>query len=251
MTLDPRLVLTAALLAGSALVSRATAQTLPEPPVDPSPAEIARGRDAFVEGMAHARAERWARARTCFTRSYRLSGSPVALFNLASTLRSMGRYVAARDAFDRLLSNASIDVQTQRAAERMRAEVAARVARLQVRGVPPGPARVEVDGATRPAVRERPVALWLDPGAHAVAIALGARAWRWRGTLGEGGSRTIDAVFDAPEAADEPGEGPDDPTPWIVLGGAAGAVLALVIGAVVADAEAQLDPRSPHVLELP
>lgn len=231
-------VLLLALCAGP---SAARAQ-LPDPPRAPSDEDVAHARELFVQGVGHAEQNAWDEALDAFVRSYAASGSPVALYNVASTLRELGRYRDARDAFDRLLAEPALDDETRMSATRLRTEVAARVARVTVERVPPGEARVR-SGAEVRETTERPIELELDPGPREIGVELPAHEpWRWSGSLAPGAVLVLDASL-APV-------GRDDPLPWIL--GAVGAVLAgVVLTIVVADVEAQLDPRTPLVIALP
>lgn len=231
-------VLLLALCAGP---SAARAQ-LPDPPRAPSDEDVARARELFVQGVGHAERHAWDEALDAFVRSYAASGSPVALYNVASTLRELGRYRDAREAFDRLLADPALDDETRMSATRLRTEVAARVARVTVERVPPGEARVR-SGAEVRETTERPIELELDPGPREIGVELPAHEpWRWSGSLAPGAVLVLDASL-APV-------GGDDPLPWIL--GAVGAVLAgVVLTIVVADLEAQLDPRTPLVIALP
>lgn len=234
----------ALLFASFVFASSALAQ-LPEPPAHPSDADVAQARDRFVHGMALAQAQRWQAALDEFVRSYGLSGSPVALFNAGSALRELGRFRDARDAFDRLLADPELDDETRAAAERLRTEVAARVARLTVEDVPAGAARVAIDGEANESTEARPLELELDPGRHGVAVELAAyRTWRWEGTVEPGARLHLDAALEPVPSSSF------DPLPWIL--GAVGAVLvAVIVGLAVADAEAQLGPRTSMVITLP
>ncbi|HEY8427156.1 MAG TPA: tetratricopeptide repeat protein [Sandaracinaceae bacterium] len=215
---------------------------LPDPPPAPTDADVARARALFVEGVQHAQDRRWDEALDAFLRSYATSGSPAALFNVGSALRELGRYREARDAFDRLLEDPALDDDTRARAEELRTETAARVARVRLEGVPPGEARVTGAGAPRE-TPERPIELELDPGARALGVELpGYAPWRWSGTLAPGAELVLDASLSSLSAG--------DPLPWFL--GAAGIVIAgVIVALVVADAEAQLDPRTPLSIALP
>lgn len=218
---------------------------LPEPPAAPSDADVSQARDRFVHGMELAQAEEWEAALDEFVRSYALSGSPVALFNVGSTLRSLRRFLDARAAFDRLLGDPELDEDTRRAAEAMRTEVSAQVASVTVHGVPSGAVRVVADGDARAAPDARPIELELDPGRRALTISMPAHVpWSWEGSLEPGARLRLDA-----QLAPHP-QGGADVLPWI-LAGAAAVVVGVIIGLVVADLEAQLDPRTPLVITLP
>jgi hypothetical protein len=239
-----RALFVAALAAAALTTSGARAQ-LPDPPAAPSDADVSQARDRFVHGMELAQREDWAPALTEFFRSYALSGSPVALFNAGSALRSLRRFLEARDAFDRLLGDPEIDEEMRHAAEEMRVHVTAQVASVAVDGVPSGPASITADGAERAVTSARPIEVELDPGARALTIRLPAYTlWSWQGSLEPGARLRLDAAL-TPEPS-----GGGDALPWI-LGGLGAVVAGVIIGLVVADLEAQLDPRTPLVITLP
>lgn len=240
-----RALLVVALCAAALTPSGASAQ-LPDPPAAPSDADVSQARDRFVHGMELAQSEDWEPALAEFTRSYALSGSPVALFNAGSALRSLRRFVEARDAFDRLLGDPEIDEEMRTAAEEMRVHVTAQVASVTVDGVPSGEASVLAGGGERPPTRERPIEVELDPGPQALTIRLPAHTpWSWRGSLEPGARLRLDA-----ELVPEPSGGGGDALGWIL--GVAGAVVAgVIIGLVVGDLEAQLDPRTALVVAVP
>jgi tetratricopeptide (TPR) repeat protein len=215
---------------------------LPQAPSAPSEDDVARARARFVEGMTWAQAGRWEAALDAFEASYALSGSPVALFNLAGALRELGRSREAREAFDRLLVDPALDADLRARTAPLRAEVAAQVARVRVEGVPAGEARVLADGAERETTARRPVEVELDPGARALAIEVAARRWDWAGTLAPGVRLELTASFREPAL---------DPLPWALLGVGLAAVAAALVTALVLDAEAQLDPRTALVIRLP
>lgn len=238
-----RLLLLAAALVLA--VPTAAGAQLPEPPSVPSDEDVAQARDHFVHGMELAEAERWDAALEEFTRSYALSGSPAALFNMGATLRSLSRFVEARAAFDRLLEDSELDRPTRRTAESMRDEVAAQIASVHVEGVPEGEATVVADGRELPPTELRPIRVELDPGLREIAITLPAHLpWSWRGELAAGDELWVDAHL-SPEPSGE------SEVVIGVLAGVGAVVLGTIVGLVIADAEAQLRPRTPLVITLP
>lgn len=243
----------ALLVAGLLGAPAAVCAQLPDPPARPPEADVLAAREAFLRGMEFAGERRFEDARREFVHSYALSGSPVALFNLASTLQSLGRHREAGEAFERLLAIRDLPGPMRAQAQPMYAEVVTRVARLRLHG--------ELDGATLRVDREpaRPlegdaVTVVLDPGAHELTAERHEEAWRWSGTLEAGAMRDLLVNL---TAAEDPGERPAgggvDDAVWIGIGAGAAAlvVVAAIVVGVVLDAEAQLDPRTPLVLELP
>jgi hypothetical protein len=217
---------------------------LPDPPRRPSDDDVARARERFVHGVALGEERRWEEALAEFTQSYALSGSPVALFNIASTLRELGRVREARDAFDRLLEDRELDAEARATAESMRADVAAHIAVVTIDRVPSGLARVSANDELRVETDARPIDLELDPGQYSILVALDGRGeWRWTGRLRHGAQERVSADF--------PGDSGDDVLVWVLAGAGAAVAIGLAIGLAVYDAEQQLDPRTEWVVRLP
>ncbi len=206
-------------------------------------AQPSSGRDEFLRGNQAADELRWADALGHFERAYALSHNPVALYDAASTLRMLGRYVEARDALDRLeREHATLAPDLERGAAEMRSDVEPRIARFALELPDMGDLELRIDGRARdPAPR-----IEVDPGEHTLSASAPERVpFRWRGTLAPGATEELRIELDPV---------PRDATAehwWIaVLSGAGGAVLiaaAIAIGLVVHDA-AQLAPRTSVVL---
>ena len=211
-----------ALLAIAIGLVPATALGQPRPSAD-----IERARAQFERGVAAVQRSEWSVALGAFEESYRLAGRGSSLYNIATTLRAMGRHAAARDAFDRLLSeHDDLDPEMQANAESLREEEAARVATLVLEDVPPSEeAAVRVDGESIAEDHGDTVELDLDAGSHyveAIDFEDGA-SFRWEGELA-GGART---VVEISLTGGEGGGFWSGPIPWVVLGVivVAGAVL--------------------------
>jgi tetratricopeptide (TPR) repeat protein len=170
----------------------------PSPRAEPTEAALAEARASFVRGTELASEGRWADALEAFEHSYARSGVPAALFNVATTLRSLGRYVEARDAFDQLLEGAP-DEELRTEATRLRSEVAARVALVILGGVPRDPSAVLwLDGVRLALDDTRPVTRDVDPGPHSLRLELDAHApWLWEGTVEDGARVTLEATLEA------------------------------------------------------
>ncbi|MEQ9319901.1 MAG: PEGA domain-containing protein [Polyangiaceae bacterium] len=67
------------------------------------PAKVG-ARDAFLSGIEHAKRARWSEALASFERSARLRPLAVTTYNVAASLRAMGRYVLAKKAFEQALA---------------------------------------------------------------------------------------------------------------------------------------------------
>lgn len=216
------------------------AQYRVEPPEgEPSEEAMGRARELFLEGGRLVEEGRWADAVTAYEGAYRLSGIPAALFNTATTLRSMGRHRDARDLFRQVLAIESLDPETREMAEARMHEEAGRVALILLLGLrDAADASVELDGQTVEGPRADPLELETDPGDHAVSVLReGYAPWREAVTLEDGERRSLTVALE-PLDGDELWE---SPVFWTVL-------LAIVIGGgivagVVAQDAAQLRPR--------
>jgi hypothetical protein len=177
------LALFAALLLSFA-PARASAQS------DPSHAAAARA--LFQEGVGLARAGSYAEAIDRFRRAQALHPAGPVAFNLASALVHQGELVEASEMLARLLRDPSITRVIQTAAERLRAEIAPRLARLRVRvaGDAEG-VRVELDARELPSAAVD-VPMPVDPGAHEIVAQRGdEEVARERVELAEGESREL------------------------------------------------------------
>lgn len=168
----------------------------PPPPADDAATRFAEGRAAYARGLAAADEVRWSDALREFERAYALARVPSALFNVATTLRALGRHVDARDTLTRLLRDHELDAETQAEAARLLREESTRVARLRVSGLP-AIERMELrlDGRLTQLGAERPLELSVDAGAHVLeATAPAHNAARWEGTLADGAVEDVTLV---------------------------------------------------------
>lgn len=222
---------------GAAQVSSAHAQR------EPTDAELAEARALYMAGQAAVDSGRWADAVGSFRRSYELSHVAAALFNMAFSLRALGRHTDSRDAFDLLVrEHPDLDRALMQDARRYRDEMASRVATLVVDGLDAASRytlgfdgqRVVDDGA-------RPFEIDADGGSHSLTVRLeGFQPWLWEGMLDEGERLQIEASLRAIEVApafpppggrtepvDEGGGIATSPVFWTILG-------LVVVGAGVA-----------------
>ncbi|MCB9596421.1 MAG: PEGA domain-containing protein [Sandaracinaceae bacterium] len=218
----------------------AAAQYRVEPPSrEPTEADIEQARELFMQGAERVEQGRWADAVSAYEESYRLSGIPAALFNTATTLRSMGRHRDARDLFRQVLEVEDLDPETREMAESRMREEAGRVALILLTGLAEAPdARLELDGQTVEGPRADPVELETDPGEHAVSVLReGYAPWREALTLEDGGRQSLRVELTPLRGA----ELWESPIFWTVL------VLVVVgggvLGGVLAQDAAQLRPR--------
>src|SRR5689334_16940428 len=117
---------------GLALTLLAATAVHAQPP-DPS---LNEARELFRDGLTAMEQGRVADALRAFERSYDLAPNAATLFNVATTLRALGRHRDARDTFDRLLAAPSLPEDLRTRATEMRRETAARVAVLSLAGLP-------------------------------------------------------------------------------------------------------------------
>ncbi len=229
--------------------SHVTAQDYQRPAATPSRPELARARELYLAGNAAADAGQLDDALERFIESYGLSGNPAALYNVARTLRALGRHVEATAAFDQLLADhPEVSEQTREEASALRDEEGGRIVTLVLTDLPePTEGLVlRLDGIERLDSGERPLALTLDPGSHGlVAMLTGHRPFAWEDELPDGSRRVVSVRFE-PEPTGRPLI--EEPLLWVgvaivVLAGAA-------IGAWAAWDGAQLRPESPEVIRL-
>ena len=223
---------------------------LPEPPARPSAEDVARAREIFIRGVGHAEAEAWAPAARDFLQSYRLSGSPVALLNAGTSLARQGRHRDATEALLRVLHDPSFDDPTRDALERALQGSSAHVAIVTLHGLPDEGVRWALDRTDRGPPTRQPLVIVLEPGAHHIAVTQpGLAPWVYEAPL-QAGARVERNVVFAPEVETvEPGG--DEAWPWILVGVLGALAVGGIVAAVALDAEAQLQPRSPFVIELP
>ncbi len=213
-----------------------------------SEAAVTEARLLFQAGNAAADAAQFADALVHFTRAFELSGNPAALYNVARTLRALGRHLEARDAFDRLLTEHVVSEATRAEATALRQEEARRISTLTLLDLP-GPGvdlALRVDGTGRPDPGGRPLVLELDPGAHGLLVQREHfRPFTWDGVLGEGQREAVRVQLEPEPTGRTLAE---EPLVWIVTG-----VVLLAGGAVAGGLlweDAQLNPGSTRVIRL-
>ena len=166
--------------------------TQPARAQDPPPPAA---REAYQDGLAAMENGRWADALAAFRRSYEIFPAAPALFNQGVVLRSLGRLREARDTFARLLdAHPDLSEEARAAANEMGAEVAERIAALEVVNLPrAGPdLRIRFDGEPYQDDGSRPLVVEVDPGEHALAVlAEGYEPFEWRERVGDGETRRV------------------------------------------------------------
>lgn len=250
----PSIALSICLTLG-ALTSSAAAQrvVVPAPLGEPGADDLAAAREQFGIGTEAAESGRWSDALSAFRQAYELSGISAALYNVGTTYRSLGRYVDARDTFVQLLREhpeLSDDMKTT--VTELRDEVAARVAALELRGVPlEGELNLRFDGQQTELPAERPVRLETEGGRHTVRLTQPEHEpFLWEGSVAEGDTRVVEVELIPVTADATPAQGMSTVGKVILI-----SVLGLVVvGAAVTTglllAEDGLQPESGLVVEL-
>ncbi len=226
------------------------ARRLPGPAGEPGEEDVAAAREHFIAGTEAADEGRWADALESFEEAYRLSGIPVALYNAATTLRSLGRYRDARDAFRQLLEDPELDAAVAQSAQELLIEVSERVGEILVLDLPPaGELSLRLNGSQVVDDGERPLSLETDPGAHSLRIERPAfHPFLWEGEVPRGGRATIRVEFEAlPEVEEEGGNGLRN---GLIIGGVAAVVIAGAVTAFLLLKDDGLQPMSDNVVEL-
>ena len=211
----------------------------------PTESDRAEARVVYERGLEDVEAGRWADALEAFSAAYRLSGVAPALFNAATAMRALGRNVEAREALDRLLAeHDDLDETVRVVATQMREEVAARVAILELAGIPEGAAdlAIRVDANPVADTGARPLPVDVDPGYRRLAVesrALGRFAWE--GDVAEGAHVPIEVEL----------ERDDGGIPWWVFAGGAALVVGAAIVVVAVLASGENEPEHDVQVPLP
>ena len=205
-----------------------------------APAATSPEAQAFLAGTQAIDEGRWADALEHFREAHRLTGSPVALFNVGFALRALGRAREARDAFDAVVAAADAPEDIRADALALRTEVARTIATVAFHGVDDPRADLRVDG--RDVEQPPPWTLEVDPGAHTASVRLATyEIWDWSDELAPG-SRT-DVLVDLRPAPPAGGTNlVEEPWLWIVVGVVVLAGVGVAIWAV--DDAQQLRPEA-------
>jgi tetratricopeptide (TPR) repeat protein len=219
-----------------ASAARVSAQA-PDPAPTIDAARENEGRRLFEQGMAAAEEARWADALPLFERSYARSGEAAALYNVATTLRALGRHADSSAAFDRLLEeHPSLDDARRADIVLLRDEERARTASLTLLDDPErvGELRLRIDA--RRIELTLPTTLRLDEGLHVVeAETDGHVDFHWEGNLRAGDAPEVRLALPLVPAAEVERPLRRSPALWVVVGlvvlGAVATTLALTLPA--------------------
>lgn len=197
-----------AVLIGFGASAEAQRMVVPAPDGEPSPEDLSTARAQFAAGTEAAEHGRWSDALGAFREAYELSGISAALYNVGTTYRSLGQHVLARDTFEQLLrEHPELSDDMKSTVRELRDEVAARVAALELRGVPAdGSFDLRLDGRRAELAAERPIRLEVEGGRHTVRLSEPRyEPFVWEGAIAEGDTRVVDVEFVAiPEVTEAP-----------------------------------------------
>jgi hypothetical protein len=223
-----------------------------------SAAELAAGRQLFVEALADEEHGRFAEALAKYKRVQLIRDTANIRYRMGSSLEHLGKIVQAIDAYTAAVrlsteGGTSGDADVVRGAQSrldaLRPKIGHVALRLPVS--PPAEADVTVDGepVPPPALADLP----LDPGSHVVAAtAKGARPFRAQINVPEGARLDVPIVLDAVpvEAAPPPPAKTASPyqTTGIVTGAAGGVLLVggVIVLALRSSAISTLDEACPN-----
>jgi len=206
----------------------------------PSAADLAAGRQLFVEALSDEEHGRYAEALAKYGRVLALRDTGNIRYRMGNSLEHLGKIVQAVESYRAAvrLSNASTppDLEVARAAQGRVDALDPKIAHLTVRmpSPPPPDAEVTVDG--EPVATSSLGDISLDPGTHVVAASgKGVRSFRASSNLSEGARVEVPIVLEpiAAPLVPPPAEKSGSPTRTIgIIVGAAGGVL-LVGGVIV------------------
>jgi hypothetical protein len=221
-------VLVLAILFAIGTTSGASAQVPSVRTESPGDAEFERARELFSAGLSHIEDARWADALEVFRECYELTGNSVALYNVALSLRALGRNVEAKAVFEALERRHDGDLpeDLRPAAAEMHREVTARIATLELLGIPTGaqPITVRVDGRGG-VVSGPPFEVEADEGPRSVLVESESHGrFAWEGQLHPGQHLSLDVELEA-ESGGLPW--------WVFVGSGALVAVGVVILVVV------------------
>jgi hypothetical protein len=212
-------------------IAYAEPHTWKSPVGEPSSTAVQEAKALYIAGNRAVEQGRWSDALVDFEKAYSLSGVPAALFNVATTLRALGRHVESRDAFEQLLKqHPALDAEIKEQAKKFLAEEKARIGTLTLDGVP-NKARIYVDGH-----ETTDTTIDVDPGKHALRVEdPKSKPFTWEGTFADGEKKSVTVKMLPADVVSRgaPTEKPSGgvlSSPWfwgavgvVIIGGAAGA----------------------------
>jgi hypothetical protein len=138
----------------------------------PTAVDQKKGKALFEQGLALSDEGKWAEALEVFQKSDEAAPSPVVQFNIAATLRALGRYVESNQRLERLISQSQgsktpIKPGLRKDIDQLQREVKEKIVVLRLQVDPEG-AEVQVDGSPLKASSEGKIEL--DPGKHVFLV---------------------------------------------------------------------------------
>ncbi|MDI1475767.1 CDC27 family protein [Polyangium sp. y55x31] len=207
-------------------------------PAKPTP-EQREARALFDQGLALSDEGKWAEALEAFRKSDDISPSTSVRFNIAASLRALGRYVEARDTLDGAVTDAEarkvpIKPALKTEIDKLREEVIGKIVRLELQKSP-ADAEVTVDGAPMKLASDGRAEL--DPGKHVFVIsAKGHDTTTVTKSLSQGDTSLL---LTAPRSASTEAPKPQEPPFykrgwfWGTVGGVVGVAAAVTVIVVV------------------
>jgi len=186
-------------------------------------------RALFEQGIALSDEGKWAEALECFRKSDRLVPSPTVRYNIAVSLRALGRYVEARGTLREILDPSPAPKQPLKASlradcEKLLAQVRDKVVDIRIRVRPKG-AQLQIDGTA--ALVDEDGHLELDPGQH--VFTLTARGYQTTTVTRELTPADTELVLSAPKLDGSEGSGAKQPSSPIYESGWFWAVAGVVV----------------------
>ena len=221
-----------------------------------SPADLAAGRQTFVEALADEEQGRYADAITKYRRVLLVRDTPNIRYRIGASLERLGKLVQAADSYEAAVklgtaSGTTADADVARASRERISAIAPKLAHLTLR-VPSAPPGTEVTVDGEPARAEPATERAVDPGTHVVAAsAPGRRPFRSSVDLTEGARVELPIVLE-PQMTVQPVPTPVRVYPYrtagIVTAAAGGALLAsgVIVLAVRSGTLGDLETACPN-----
>jgi hypothetical protein len=205
-----------------------------------APADLAAGRQLFVDALKDEENGRFAEALAKYQRVLLLRDTANIRYRMGSSLEHLGKIVQAVDAYSAAVrlgteGATSGDAEVVRAAQARLDALAPKVAHVALKLPVPPPPEVEVTVDGEPVAAKALPDLPLDPGSHVVAAtAKGTRPFRAQISLLEGSRVDVPILLEPVTVEPPPPPPPQTSSPYRTIGivsAAAGGVL--LIGGVI------------------
>lgn len=203
-------------MVGLIRIAVAAVLLLPASPLKAEPDDAQAAKTLFDVGVELTRQENWQGALARFEASRKLVERPSTLYNLATVLLHLARYVEAAEVLKRYLKLTAGHPQDslRHAAKRKLQTTRATIAIVTLE-LDPSHAEITIDGSLQSG-RGSPRRLHLDPGKHRIeATAKGYRPHRFDLRVGRGERRTHRLAL-SPLSSPRAESGPTRPLPAVV-----------------------------------